>query len=329
MAKHPFAAKALKDLEENGVTFGASTPSVEEAERPKPTVPEESAVEEQPAVEQASSESEKQSEAPEVEADSQDEKDRLLALQREEIERLKSSLAQPKDEALAKSERESQLEQELADLRARLSAQEEAQQADEFRNMLERQGFDSANLDDDVMIELRDTFFKPAAAKISALEKQIAALGDKLRDPTPQEKLEQIKQVTQQNVIKAVPDFMTVYNSKAFKDKLGERDNRFPFDTYGEALQAAYERGNHDFIIQEVKAFLGGGKPPSVKDIADVGATNGVASKPATQQPAGDGFTFTDEEAVQMLRKRQMGRLTKAEYSAYRAKLDASRSRTS
>lgn len=58
--------------------------------------------------------------------------------------------------------------------------------------------------------------------------------------------------------------------------------------------------------------------------IADVGATNGVAkTSPAKQD---EGFTFTNEEAVEMLRKRQRRDLTAQEYSEYRAKLGAHRS---
>lgn len=317
MAQHPFAAQARQAMEESGIVFNAdgstsmkSETSANETDQPQspPT-----------AVEQTETN---------TQTTTVDERDKLLAMQREELERLraeketwsKQTQAQP-----AKSEREEELERELADLRSQIKDQTQQQQADAFRTMLEQQGFDSDNLDDDVLLEIRDRFVKPMANKVEALEKRLSQQESKFREPTEAERLENVKRTTQQGIVAEIPDFMTIYNSQAFQDKLVSKDPRFPTQTYGHALQLAYESGDKDFIVREVKAFMNG-EAPNLNDVADVGATNGVGNKAVGPKDTGAKYTFTDEEAVEMLRKRQRGDISRAEYSEYRAKLDASRS---
>ena len=315
MAQHPFAAQARQAMEESGIVFNAdgstsmkSPQGATETEQPQtpPT-----------AVEQ-------------TETTTADERDKLLAMQREELEQLRAEKASWQANAqtqVAKSEREESLERELEDLRSQIKNQTQQEQADAFRTMLEQQGFDSENLDDDVLLEIRDRFVKPMANKVEALEKRLSQQESKVREPTEAERLENVKRTTQQGIVAEIPDFMTVYNSKAFQDKLASKDPRFPTQTYGHALQLAYESGDKDFIVREVKAFMSG-EAPNLTEVADVGATNGVGNKAVDTNDAGAKYTFTDEEAVQMLRKRQMGDISRAEYSEYRAKLDASRSKS-
>lgn len=315
MAQHPFAAQARQAMEESGIVFNAdgstsmkSPQGATETEQPQtpPT-----------AVEQ-------------TETTTADERDKLLAMQREELEQLRAEKASWQANAqtqVAKSEREESLERELEDLRSQIKNQTQQEQADAFRTMLEQQGFDSENLDDDVLLEIRDRFVKPMANKVEALEKRLSQQESKFREPTEAERLENVKRTTQQGIVAEIPDFMTVYNSKAFQAKLASKDPRFPTQTYGHALQLAYESGDKDFIVREVKAFMSG-EAPNLTEVADVGATNGVGNKAVDTNDTGAKYTFTDEEAVQMLRKRQMGDISRAEYSEYRAKLDASRSKS-
>lgn len=315
MAQHPFAAQARQAMEESGIVFNAdgstsmkSPQGATDTEQPQtpPT-----------AVEQ-------------TETTTADERDKLLAMQREELEQLRAEKASWQANAqtqVAKSEREESLERELEDLRSQIKNQTQQEQADAFRTMLEQQGFDSENLDDDVLLEIRDRFVKPMANKVEALEKRLSQQESKFREPTEAERLENVKRTTQQGIVAEIPDFMTVYNSKAFQAKLASKDPRFPTQTYGHALQLAYESGDKDFIVREVKAFMSG-EAPNLTEVADVGATNGVGNKAVDTNDAGAKYTFTDEEAVQMLRKRQMGDISRAEYSEYRAKLDASRSKS-
>lgn len=313
MAQHPFAAQARQAMEESGIVFNAdgstsmkSPQGATETEQPQtpPT-----------AVEQ-------------TETTTADERDKLLAMQREELEQLRAEKAAWQANAqtqVAKSEREESLERELEDLRSQIKNQTQQEQADAFRTMLEQQGFDSENLDDDVLLEIRDRFVKPMANKVEALEKRLSQQESKFREPTEAERLENVKRTTQQGIVAEIPDFMTIYNSQAFQDKLVSKDPRFPTQTYGHALQLAYESGDKDFIVREVKAFMNG-EAPNLNDVADVGATNGVGNKAVGPKDTGAKYTFTDEEAVEMLRKRQRGDISRAEYSEYRAKLDASRS---
>lgn len=315
MAQHPFAAQARQAMEESGIVFNAdgstsmkSPQGATETEQPQtpPT-----------AVEQ-------------TEATTADERDKLLAMQREELEQLRAEKAAWQANAqtqVAKSEREESLERELEDLRSQIKNQTQQEQADAFRTMLEQQGFDSENLDDDVLLEIRDRFVKPMANKVEALEKRLSQQESKFREPTEAERLENVKRTTQQGIVAEIPDFMTIYNSQAFQDKLVSKDPRFPTQTYGHALQLAYESGDKDFIVREVKAFMNG-EAPNLNDVADVGATNGVGNKAVGPKDTGAKYTFTDEEAVEMLRKRQRGDISRAEYSEYRAKLDASRSKS-
>lgn len=323
MAQHPFAAQARQAMEASGVVFNADgTTSVREVEdeNKKP--------EDQVSV---TSTEENVDEGKPEELAKIDERDSILAMQREELDQLRKEKeawqSQQTSQTETKSQREVELEQELAEIKAQMATQTESQQADAFRQMLEQQGFDSENLDDDVLLEIRDRFVRPMADKVTKLENKLAQYDQKFRDPTPQEKLEQVKQATNKKIFKEIPDFQTIYNSKAFQDKLGQKDSRFPTATYGQTLQIAYENGNHEFIVQEVKNFLNGGTAQTISDIADVGATNGVGK--TVDKPVSDSqYTFTDEEAIQMLRKRQMGDLSMREYSEYRAKLDEHRSRT-
>lgn len=189
--------------------------------------------------------------------------------------------------------------------------------------MLEAQGFDSEHLDDDVLLEVRRQLIAPTAKKLSAIEQRLAKAEEKFRDPTPAELLEQTKRKAVQEVKKAIPDFDTIFNSKEFKDKLMSTDDRFPTATYGHALQEALENGRSDFIIREVKNFMGGKTDP-LASIADVSGSNG-AGKAAEAKAEESGFTFTDEEARKMLRAFQMRDISRQEYSEYRSKLDAYR----
>lgn len=319
MAQHPFAAQARAVMEQNGIVFNSDgstglregnnvQPIQHEPQRPNNTAPT------TPPVDNTQPQ--------------EDEKDRLIAMQRAEIERLKNANNQFNPSAqVQKSDRETELEQQLADLKAQMAHQTEEQQADAFREVLDQQGFDSENLDDDVLLEIRDRFFRPVADKFSALEERLAKAESKFRDPTPDELREQAKTKSANALRAEIPDFDTIFNSQAFQDRLAQKDNRFPFKaTYGHALQEAYESGNTEFIVNEVKAFMNG-TTPDLSAIADVGATNGVGTGQVARND-GPGFTYSNEEAEQMLRKVQRGDISRREYSEYRAKLEANRSRS-
>lgn len=316
MAQHPFAAQARQAMEESGIVFNADGSTSMKSET-------------------SATETEQQTQTPpanveQTQTTTVDERDKLLAMQREELDRLraeKETWSKQTQTQPAKSEREEALERELADLRSQIKNQTQQEQVDAFRTMLEQQGFDSENLDDDVLLEIRDRFVKPMANKVEALEQRLSQQESKFREPTEAERLENVKRTTQQGIVAEIPDFMTIYNSQAFQDKLAGKDPRFPTQTYGHALQLAYESGDKDFIVREVKAFLNG-EAPNLNDVADVGATNGVGNKAVDLKDTGAKYTFTDDEAVEMLRKRQRGDLSRAEYSEYRAKLDASRSKS-
>lgn len=325
MAKYQFAEQARKTLEENGVVINddgttgfAKQPEQfvvgDEAKQAESTTPEAppSQVEEpaKPKAEETPAE--------------KDERDRLIEMQRQELEELRAKANQaPAPSQPAKSERETELETELAALRAQLAEKETAQSADEFRAMLEAQGFDSEHLDDDVLLEVRERLIAPTAKKLSALEQRLAKAEEKFREPTPAERLEQTKQKVYGDIKKEIPDFDTIFNSKEFKEKLAASDDRFPTATYGHALQEALENGRSDFIVREIKAFMGGKKDP-LSAIADVSGSNG-AGKATEAKAEESGFTFTDEEARKMLRAFQMRDISRQEYSEYRSKLDAHR----
>ena len=316
MAQHPFAAQARQAMEESGIVFNADGSTSMKSET-------------------SATETEQQTQTPpanveQTQTTTVDERDKLLAMQREELDRLraeKETWSKQTQTQPAKSEREEALERELADLRSQIKNHTQQEQVDAFRTMLEQQGFDSENLDDDVLLEIRDRFVKPMANKVEALEQRLSQQESKFREPTEAERLENVKRTTQQGIVAEIHDFMTIYNSQAFQDKLASKDPRFPTQTYGHALQLAYESGDKDFIVREVKAFLNG-EAPNLNDVADVGATNGVGNKAVDPKDTGAKYTFTDDEAVEMLRKRQRGDLSRAEYSEYRAKLDASRSKS-
>ena len=330
MAKYQFADQARRVLEENGVVvnddgttgFAKQTEQVVVGGEPQQTeVPAQATN----VVQEAPQEQPTQTEAPAQATQAEkDERDRLIEMQRQELEELRAKANQaPAQTQPAKSERETELENELAALRAQLSEKEVAQSADEFRAMLEAQGFDSEHLDDDVLLEVRRQLIAPTAKKLSAIEQRLAKAEEKFRDPTPAELLEQTKRNAVQEVKKAIPDFDTIFNSKEFKEKLMSTDDRFPTATYGHALQEALENGRSDFIIREVKNFMGGKTDP-LSSIADVSGSNG-AGKAAEAKAEESGFTYTDEEARKMLRAFQMRDISRQEYSEYRSKLDAHR----
>lgn len=327
MAKYQFADQARKVLEENGVvvnddgTTGFAKQQEQVVVGGEAQLPAQKSSQKQPAQTEAQAEADEQVQATQVE---KDERDRLIEMQRQELEELraKASKATAPTQSV-KSERETELENELVALRAQLSEKEVAQSADEFRAMLEAQGFDSENLDDDVLLEVRRQLIAPTAKKLSALEQRLAKAEEKFRDPTPAELLEQTKRKAVQEVKKAIPDFDTIFNSKEFKDKLMSTDERFPTATYGHALQEALENGRSDFIIREVKNFMGGKTDP-LASIADVSGSNG-AGKATEAKAEESGFTYTDEEARKMLRAFQMRDISRQEYSEYRSKLDAHR----
>lgn len=329
MAKYQFADQARRVLEENGVVVNDDG-TTGFAKQPEQVVvggepQQEAPVQTTNVVQEAPPEQPTQTEAPaQATQVEKDERDRLIEMQRQELEELRAKANQvPAQTQPAKSERETELENELAALRAQLSEKEVAQSADEFRAMLEAQGFDSENLDDDVLLEVRRQLIAPTAKKLSAIEQRLAKAEEKFRDPTPAELLEQTKRNAVQEVKKAIPDFDTIFNSKEFKDKLMSTDDRFPTATYGHALQEALENGRSDFIIREVKNFMGGKTDP-LASIADVSGSNG-AGKASEAKAEESGFTYTDEEARKMLRAFQMRDISRQEYSEYRSKLDAYR----
>lgn len=327
MAKYQFAEQARKLLEENGVTVNddGTTGFIKQTEQ---VVLDGGAGTTEPPQnvnkEAAESSSQDNQAGEQAATTTVDERDRLIEMQREELEALRAKQAQQTSEQPQKSAREEELERELAELRGQLETKTQAEQADEFRAMLEKQGFDSEQLDDDVLLEVRRQLVAPVAAKLNSIEQRIAKTEERFREPTAQEKLEQTKARVYGDIKKEIPDFDTIFNSKAFKDKLAEKDDRFPTATFGHALQEALENGRADFIIREVKAFMGGGKDP-LAAIADVSGSNGEG---ANTTPATDtgGYTFSDEEATQMLRAYQMRDISRQEYSEYRSKLDAHRS---
>jgi cysteinyl-tRNA synthetase len=325
MAKYQFAEQARKTLEENGVVINDDG-TTGFAKQPEQFVvgdeakPAEAPVQEVPP---AQVEEPAKPNAEETPAE-KDERDRLIEMQRQELEELRAKANQaPAQTQSAKSERETELETELAALRAQLAEKETAQSADEFRAMLEAQGFDSDNLDDDVLLEVRERLIAPTAKKLTALEQRLSKAEERFREPTPAERLEQTKQKVYGEIKKEIPDFDTIFNSKEFKEKLTASDDRFPTATYGHALQEALENGRSDFIIREIKSFMGGKKDP-LSAIADVSGSNG-AGKATEAKAEESGFTFTDEEARKMLRAFQMRDISRQEYSEYRSKLDAHR----
>lgn len=325
MAKYQFAEQARKTLEENGVVINDDG-TTGFAKQPEQFVvgdeakPAEAPVQEVPP---AQVEEPAKPNAEETPAE-KDERDRLIEMQRQELEELRAKANQvPAQTQPAKSERETELETELAALRAQLAEKETVQSADEFRAMLEAQGFDSENLDDDVLLEVRERLIAPTAKKLTALEQRLSKAEERFREPTPAERLEQTKQKVYGEIKKEIPDFDTIFNSKEFKEKLTASDDRFPTATYGHALQEALENGRSDFIIREIKSFMGGKKDP-LSAIADVSGSNG-AGKATEAKAEESGFTFTDEEARKMLRAFQMRDISRQEYSEYRSKLDAHR----
>lgn len=325
MAKYQFAEQARKTLEENGVVINDDG-TTGFAKQPEQFVvgdeakPAETPIQEVPPAQVEEPAKPKAEETPAE----KDERDRLIEMQRQELEELRAKANQaPAQTQPAKSERETELETELAALRAQLSEKEIAQSADEFRAMLEAQGFDSEHLDDDVLLEVRERLIAPTAKKLTAIEQRLAKAEEKFREPTPAERLEQTKQKVYGDIKKEIPDFDTIFNSKEFKEKLTASDDRFPTATYGHALQEALENGRSDFIIREIKSFMGGKKDP-LSAIADVSGSNG-AGKATEAKAEESGFTFTDEEARKMLRAFQMRDISRQEYSEYRSKLDAHR----
>lgn len=321
MAKYPFAEQARKQLEENGVTIGEDGISGFVQQPTQVVTGQQEPVVEKPVENKPEEQPEPQAK-PESQAPSADERDKLIEMQRRELEELRAKQSQPV-EAPAKSTREVELENELSALRAQLAEKEVAASADEFRAMLEAQGFDSENLDDDVLLEVRDKLLAPTAKKISALEQRLMKAEERFREPTPEETLAQTKRRVIDEVKKQIPDFDTIFNSKEFKDKLSAGDDRFPTATYGHALQEALENGRSDFIVREIKNFMGGKENP-LSSIADVSGTNGAGNTNAAQAEE-SGFSYTDEEARQMLRAYQLREISRQEYSEYRSKLDAHR----
>lgn len=325
MAKYQFAEQARKILEENGVVINDDGTTGFAKQPEQFVVGDEEKPSETPAQEVPPTQVEEPAKpnAEETPAE-KDERDRLIEMQRQELEELRAKANQaPAQTQPAKSERETELETELAALRAQLAEKETAQSADEFRAMLEAQGFDSENLDDDVLLEVRERLIAPTAKKLTALEQRLSKAEERFREPTPAERLEQTKQKVYGEIKKEIPDFDTIFNSKEFKEKLTASDDRFPTATYGHALQEALENGRSDFIIREIKSFMGGKKDP-LSAIADVSGSNG-AGKATEAKAEESGFTFTDEEARKMLRAFQMRDISRQEYSEYRSKLDAHR----
>lgn len=325
MAKYQFAEQARKTLEENGVVINDDGTTGFAKQPEQFVVGDEAKPAETPAQKAPPSQVEEPAKpnAEETPAE-KDERDRLIEMQRQELEELRAKANQaPEPSQPAKSERETELETELAALRAQLAEKETAQSADEFRAMLEAQGFDSENLDDDVLLEVRERLIAPTAKKLTALEQRLSKAEERFREPTPAERLEQTKQKVYGEIKKEIPDFDTIFNSKEFKEKLTASDDRFPTATYGHALQEALENGRSDFIVREIKAFMGGKKDP-LSAIADVSGSNG-AGKATEAKAEESGFTFTDEEARKMLRAFQMRDISRQEYSEYRSKLDAHR----
>lgn len=328
MAKHPFAEQARMMMEANGIVFNpdgstSTKPVTTEEKNPLSTEP---PVQGTVQVSELST----QDQNPPNTSNGVDERDNILEMQRQELEKLRAEKATWESSTpsqVNKSDREEELERELADLRSQIKNQTVQQQADAFRQMLEQQGFDSEHVDDDVLLEIRDRFVKPMADKFERLEERLSQYETKFKEPTAEEVLARVKQETNKHIVDAIPDFQTIFNSQAFQDRLTQKDSRFPTKTYGHALQIAYENGDHEFIVKEVKNFLSGGTAQTINDIADVGANKGVGTNAQLAQ-TGVQYTYSDEEAVQMLRKRQMGDLSKQEYSEYRAKLDEHRSRS-
>lgn len=331
MAQFPFAEQVRQQMVDSGFVFNpdgttglnnkaddvnkdpqdSSSPKTEAPKTENPVEPQQPAV----GANQTSTDA-PTTEASEKPATNWEE---IARMQREELDEMRKKLDTTQS---TKSDRELQLEADIEAMKAQMSGMTKQQQVDEIRELLERNNFNSELMDDETLLEIKKQLLAPV---VGPLADRLAALEQRYREPTPQEKVAKIKKETQARIIKDIPDFQTIFNSKSFQNKLSQTDPRYPYAPYGEVLQTAYERGNSDFIIQEINHFLGNGKAPDVKDIADVGASNGVGTKPSTEQPKTGQYTFSDEEARSMLRKAQMQDISRQEYSQYRAKLTAHR----
>lgn len=343
MAKYPFAEEARRTLEENGIGFNTDGSTfIKRKEEPKeapketqnaqltPQNPINNSVSEPPqpnATHQQVQEQER--EKTQV---AQDANAKLLEMQRAEIERLRKQVDQYNSERTRQQEpvQDPALLKEIEDLKAKVTEYEKASQKKQFDEYFKKEEFGLENVDDIVAKELRDSLISPVVTElngeIKALQERLAKVQDKFREPTPEEKIEANKRKSQAELVEKFPDFFAIVNSQEFSEKLSKQDPRFPDATYGHALQRAYEAGNTDFIVREINAFLGNDKPQGLSSIADVSATNGVGVQNDVPQ-GGSGFTYTDEETVEMLRKRQMGDITRQEYSDYLAKRDEYRSK--
>lgn len=336
MAKYQFADKAREALEKSGVGFNPDGTTFKKVENKTTVFAGEQGAErvnEEPKgkVEQPQQSEPKQEQKPE-----DNESAKIITMQREEIERLREQVGKFNNVQSSKDDNSRELEElrkELEEAKRKLDEVNSKKEQDELAKILAKDTFGFETVDDEVAKELRDNLVAPIYKglhnQIADLQNQLKTVTERTRPLTDEEKREQLKRSVNEKIFKEIPDFDVILNSKDFKKKLAARDDRYPHSTYGEVMQYAYEQGNHEFIIREVKNFLNGGKAQAdVNAVADVSATNG-GSNAKQSKDAGNksGFTFTDEEAIEMLRKRQRGDITRQEYSEYRAKLGEYRSR--
>lgn len=337
MAKYQFADKAREALEKSGVGFNPDGTTFKKVE-PKTTVfagsqGAETVKTEEPKdeVTQAQPIQSNQDNKPD---DSESAK--IINMQREEIERLREQVGKFNNSQSNKDDNSQEIEslrKELEEAKRKLNEANSKKEQDELAQILAKDTFGFETVDDEVAKELRDNLVAPIYKglhnQIADLQNQLKTVTEITRPLTDEEKREQLRRSVNEKIFKEIPDFDVILNSKDFKKKLALRDDRYPHITYGEVMQRAYEQGNHEFIIHEVKNFLNGGKAQAdVNAVADVSATNGGSNaKQSKDADNKSGFTFTDEEAIEMLRKRQRGDITRQEYSEYRAKLGEYRSR--
>lgn len=313
MAKHPFASEVAERIKQemaDGVVFAKDNPTKVFVGNQSDTPP-----------------SEPQEKAP-VEEKVVLPQDKIIQMQEEELARLRAmeqSWKQQQTQANERTTRELELEKELAELRNQLAASATSkQEQDIIEEIMSQANFDSENFEDEALVEIKDRFVAPVAKVVKDLREKQAKLEAKLQGPTAEELRIQNQAKAITAVKEKIPTFDTIFNSKAFQEKLANPDPRFPEDTYGRVMQTAYERGNAEFIIREVQAFMNGNTAPDLEAIADVGATNGVGSKTQGAKTA-PTFEFSTTEAAEMLHKYRIGDISRDDYRNYVKELVAHR----
>lgn len=207
-----------------------------------------------------------------------------------------------------------ELKQENERLKAEILAKTKEDDFAKVENNLQN-FIENEDLDESVRDSLKNVM-EPVIQQQKALREELNKIREASKPMSEAELKQQKINQTSIAVRQQVPELDYLLKSTSFGQYLSQKDDRVPSLRKGEVMQFALERGDVQFLVNELVTYINGGKQQDVASIADIGATNGVGTEPNVKV-MDEGTSKKPKISVGEARQKFFaGELTREQYSA-------------